>query len=358
MKTAIIVVSYNRPDVTQLMLSSLVKAQVHTDWELFLIDNKSNEESRVMIRHAVADLRLTGRQATFLEQDQNLGFSGGNNIGIRLALSRSDFTHICLLNNDVIVPDGWLDTLVHASENALVGPVSNSVGNEQVVPFSEKISVHEPDAAISSVNQFATSWKTCHFNDLRTTTMLGFFCVLAPISVFRTTGLLDEEFGIGTFEDDDYCLRVRAAGFKTQIVRDQFVYHWGSASFSKISKPYLRRLLARNLAYFEKKHAVLWRNPVSTLHMAYRHELELAFQTKETEKQALLLSNAEKYEPMIQGQITYLNRPYDFFSPTQLESLFSILSAEIDVRLDGYQIRKKIAHIFLSGLQNLLTRLK
>ena len=57
------------------------------------------------------------------------------------------------------------------------------------------------------------------------------FCLLIKREVIDAIGLLDEQFGIGYFEDDDYCLRAIAAGFRPVIAGDGFVHHFGSRTF-------------------------------------------------------------------------------------------------------------------------------
>ena len=57
------------------------------------------------------------------------------------------------------------------------------------------------------------------------------FCLLITREVIGAIGMLDEQFGIGSFEDDDYCLRAIAAGYRAVIAGDAFVHHFGSRTF-------------------------------------------------------------------------------------------------------------------------------
>ena len=57
------------------------------------------------------------------------------------------------------------------------------------------------------------------------------FCLLIGREVIDAIGLLDEQFGIGWFDDDDYCLRAIAAGFRAVIAGDAFVHHYGGRTF-------------------------------------------------------------------------------------------------------------------------------
>jgi O-antigen biosynthesis protein len=74
-----------------------------------------------------------------------------------------------------------------------------------------------------------------------------------PRGVYELVGGLDENFGIGFFEDDDYCMRVKAAGLDVVCVDDVFVHHHLSASFDKLKQSARQALMDKNKAYFESK---------------------------------------------------------------------------------------------------------
>jgi GT2 family glycosyltransferase len=67
-------------------------------------------------------------------------------------------------------------------------------------------------------------------------------------------GLLDERFGIGNYEDDDFSLRARKAGFRLRIAGDVFIHHYGSRTFAARAESY-DTLLERNKALFDEKWA-------------------------------------------------------------------------------------------------------
>jgi GT2 family glycosyltransferase len=74
-----------------------------------------------------------------------------------------------------------------------------------------------------------------------------------PRRVLETVGELDEAFGIGFFEDDDYCRRVEQAGFRVACAEDVFVHHHLSASFAKMQSEEKRELFERNKRTYEAK---------------------------------------------------------------------------------------------------------
>jgi GT2 family glycosyltransferase len=76
---------------------------------------------------------------------------------------------------------------------------------------------------------------------------------MVPHRVWERVGELDEAFGIGLFEDDDYTMRVLKAGYAVACADDVFVHHHHSASFGALPKEVYDELFARNQRYFESK---------------------------------------------------------------------------------------------------------
>ncbi len=78
------------------------------------------------------------------------------------------------------------------------------------------------------------------------------YCMLIKKEVIDKVGLLDEIFTPGNFEDDDYSLRMRKAGYKLMLCKNSFIHHFGSASFEKISKEFSELLIKNRKKFFEK----------------------------------------------------------------------------------------------------------
>ena len=84
-------------------------------------------------------------------------------------------------------------------------------------------------------------------------------------------GGLDEDFGLGFYEDDDYCLRSLREGLRLVCLEDAFVYHRGSHSFQRQPTEETKSLMKRNHSLFEAKHQLTYR-PLR----AWKRHLELA----------------------------------------------------------------------------------
>lgn len=338
----IVIVNYNRSSITNLCLESLIRSKNKALFTVFLVDNASQSSDVERLDFFVNDLQAQSTiDIDYHKSEKNLGFSGGNNIGIRAALAKPEITHICLLNNDTLVPDGWLDDLCKESKCSLVGPVSNSVGNEQVIPV-EYTPMGINGYTINAVRSFAQEWRNSHFPNVVASKMLGFFCVLGDRFLFERVGELDENFGIGTYEDDDFCLRVLNSGLELKIVRHCFVHHWGSASFSAIPSASLIRLMNRNKKYFETKHQTTWIHPTWTLSLALLHELQ------SPQKNPLIV---EKYMGMIKRHTLFLQEHFDLYVKSSLSEVVALKIHSTNVQKNGFWGKLgKLTRLIISSL--------
>ncbi len=245
-KVSIVVVSYNGlHEATRPCLESVFGKTACPEYEVIVVDNHSSDGTvDYLKRMAAREPRL---KCVF--NAVNRGFAGGNNDGIRAA--SGDI--LVLLNNDTLVTEGWLGKIVSALEEdrsiGLAGPVSKSVGNEQ--------RIHTSGRTPGEILAEGEVWAAASRGDKFETDRLGFFCIAMRRDVLDAVGMLDESYGYGFYEDDDYCIRVREAGYRLVCLEDVFVYHRGSATFGKGS-PETKALLRRNRALLERKFGVAY----------------------------------------------------------------------------------------------------
>ncbi|MGV1793257.1 glycosyltransferase [Rhizobium sp. A37_96] len=264
--TGIVIVSYNAPDALVATLASVRRAHNDSAVKLILVDNASNPDERNKIRAAItAHIEEVGSDWRYIEEPENLGFSGGNNVGIREFLADDTITHICLLNSDVIVTDHWLDRML-AHGKDIISSVTNKADSEQCIPVDYNAELSEFINSGSTKISEAPYQRVKSFADRRYDTWQGnlvetdvtFFCVLLTKDACQKIGLLDETFFPGGFEDDDYCLRARKLGYDIFLARDAFIHHWGSASFGKLQYEYFSARAEKNKRYLEEKHGFVW----------------------------------------------------------------------------------------------------
>lgn len=246
---SIIIVSYNNLDKIRNCLESIREKTLYSRYEVIIVDNGSVPEVVEYLRESAQ----SDRRIRVILNGQNLGFAHANNIGLQ-AIS-SDSRYIVLLNNDTVVTRGWLTTLVHwlgDKSVGLVGPVTGSTGaaNEAAI-ITEYQNMDEMES-------FARQSISEHRGSAFDIPMLAMYCLAFRRDLYEEIGPLDERFGIGMFEDDDYSIRVRQKGYRVICAEDVFIHHDGRASFSKLSDVEYQKLFDENRRYFETKWNLKW----------------------------------------------------------------------------------------------------
>jgi len=221
-RLAAIVLNYRTPDETQRALRALSVSKRFVD-DLIVVDNDPTDRGCLTVAESLPGV-------TYLATTENLGFSGGMNVGIRAALARGAGA-VLLVNSDAIVPPdcvAWLERCLDASpDTGIAGPVVRSAadlgrieslgmsytpltGRMRHVSFGARIGVNEilPDRLVDGVSG----------------------CVmLVRRAVFESIGLFDEDYFYG-FEDLAFCLKARRAGFDAVVAGAATAYHEGGRS--------------------------------------------------------------------------------------------------------------------------------
>ena len=258
-KISVIVLCYNQLDYTKQCVKSVLEQTAYPNYELIIVDNNSTDGTVNYLKQVE---RENGNVKLVLNQD-NRGFAGGNNDGIAV----SDGDYIVLLNNDTIVTRGWLTGLLkHYEKNqkaGIVGPITNSIGNEA------KINVSYTD--VTSMPFFAYQYTTEHMGEeFPHSGILAMFCVMISRKVYEEIGPLDENYGIGMFEDDDYSIAVETKGYSLIMAEDVFIHHYGTVSFKKLEDREYKKIFDTNKEYFEKKWGISWKMPHYRDDVAFR----------------------------------------------------------------------------------------
>ncbi|MCC7008869.1 MAG: glycosyltransferase [Acidobacteria bacterium] len=243
---SIVIVTHNNLPLTMLCLESLLRNTNLPAFEIVVVDNASTDGTPDFLgalAPGCPELRV-------VYNARNEGFPKANNQG--LAASRGAF--IVLLNNDTVVPPHWLPRLLaHLRDPAvgLVGPVTNFAGNEAKLPVSYR--------TIGQMEHFAAERSRLFEGQFADIPVLAMFCVAMRRETYDRVGALDERFGIGMFEDDDYTHRVRALGLRIVCARDVFIHHVGQAAFKTlIDRGDYDALFEQNRRWYETKWGVRW----------------------------------------------------------------------------------------------------
>jgi hypothetical protein len=223
MKTSIFVVilSWNGRSDSLSCLASLAKVS-SPPFRIILVDNGSSDGTAAAVRekYPAVEVIATG---------ENLGFPGGNNVGIRRALAgRADY--ICLLNNDTEVDPAFLGEFLAAANRFPHGGI-----------FGARVCYLERPKIVWSqgiaVNRLTGRVLTRHFNapedavpaETTEARAVSAACMFVRREVFEKAGLMDERYFL-CYEDVDLCLRAAAAGFTIHAVPAARVRHRVSAS--------------------------------------------------------------------------------------------------------------------------------
>lgn len=235
---SIVIPAFNQIEYTCQCITSIL-ANTRYPYTLILVDNGSTEP--------VAEYFNTIPGAIVVRSEKNLGFAAGVNLGLAHATG-----HVLLLNNDTLVPEGWLTRLAEILERApdvgMVGPMSNYVSGSQLIPgltFSQ----------LEEISAYAVERRAQFPDGIRDVARLVGFCLLIRDSVFAEVGMLDEGFGLGNYEDDDYCVRVLRAGYRLVVDEGSFVFHYGNRTFQALGMVggNWDELIAENAARFGAK---------------------------------------------------------------------------------------------------------
>jgi len=243
---SVVVVSHDNLALTRLCLESVLENTDSPAFELIVVDNGSRDGSRVYLR----TLARRFAHVHLVLNDVNRGFPAACNQGLGVARGRL----LVLLNNDTMVAPGWLARLdAHAAHPTvgLVGPVTNRIGNEAEVDVSYGTYDEFLDRARARANDRAGQ----RFE----IAMPAMFCLAFRRGVYERLGPLDEGFGLGTLEDDDYAERARRSEYGSFCAEDVLVHHFGEGSLGRMfSDGAYGELITTNRRRFERKWAKPW----------------------------------------------------------------------------------------------------
>jgi len=251
--TVVIVLNWNDYPTTKNCLISLEKVK-YKNFEVVIVDNGSEDDSVQQIRKNFPKINL-------IEAGENLGYAGGNNLGINYAL-RKKADYIVILNNDIVVTANFIKEMVKVAEkNKNIGVVSPKMYYPETKRF------YSAGGYIDWKN--GTGHHRGHlqedkgqFDDNINLDFAPGAAFLVKKEVFEKVGKLPEDFFLMA-DDLDWCTRVRKGGFDIIFAPKSVVYHFESVSYKVYHKglenfgmwsPTKYYFFARSLPRFIRKH--------------------------------------------------------------------------------------------------------
>ncbi|MGY3777192.1 glycosyltransferase family 2 protein [Isobaculum melis] len=242
-----IVLNYNNASDTIDCVRS-IEALNYTNYQIVLVDNLSKDDSAKVLQEHFP-------QYPFIQTGENQGYAAGNNVGIDYAMNQGA-AYICILNNDVLVAPDFLDILVDYAEThgkvGVLGPRICTYEDAQVLESAGSVvnfNKGQVTRLYHQAKEEAVAGKVipCDY--------VGGACMLLKTDVIREVGMIPENYFL-FYEENEWCVTIKKAGYDIFCVADAKVIHKGSASINKVSG-LSEYFMYRNLIVFMKRNGTL-----------------------------------------------------------------------------------------------------
>jgi GT2 family glycosyltransferase len=215
----IIMLTWNGLEYTRECLRTLkAHTPIGDSCQVFVVDNGSTD--------GTAEFLEGLEWITLFRNGRNLGFAGGNNVGIRAAPPKND---LVLINNDLVfVQDDWLQRMQAVAHSA---PDVGIVGCRLIMPNGLLLhaGTYMPTNSFIGQQIGSNEKEIDQYNADREVEGVVFACVYIRRETLAKVGLLDEAY-TSYFEDTDYCLKAQQKGFKTICAGRVTVIHHENVS--------------------------------------------------------------------------------------------------------------------------------
>lgn len=244
-KVAIVILNWNGKEDTLECLASARQLD-YKNHEIVVVDNGSTDDSTDAVTKQYPDV-------TLLQTGSNLGYAGGNNVGIKYALSH-DAKYILILNNDVIVAPDLITEFLNAVNFLPTGSVLGAKIYSYDQPDTLCSFAGRWDSATNRFEYIGNNQKDDQFFNcpLQVDYVIG--CSLfVSAETFNDIGLMDEKFFLN-YEETDWCYRARAKGHQCVVIPKARIWHKVSSSFGGANSPIHTYFMSRNELIWAKRH--------------------------------------------------------------------------------------------------------
>lgn len=268
-KVSVIILSWNRKNDTLETIKSLVKSNINNFFmEIYVVDNGSSDGSQEAIKKLFKEIGKSDNLSTKItELDTNLGFAGGNNVGMRNALSR-DFDYIALLNDDTLVDKDLVGNMI---KEHLCFPDAGAISPK--IYFTKGFEFHKKykENGLGKVIWYAggdIDWNNVYgsnhgvdevddgqYDEVRETDFATGCFVMYKAKVLKEVGLYDEKY-FAYMEDADHAQRLKSKAWKILYSPKGILWHKVSQS-SGIGSDLNDYFITRNRMRFGMRYASL-----------------------------------------------------------------------------------------------------
>ncbi|MDP4089618.1 MAG: glycosyltransferase family 2 protein [Bacillota bacterium] len=253
----IIILNFNSFDETLRCIDS-VRDVEYENYKVVVIDNNSQDGSVDILKKRAGDFIL-------IENSDNLGYARGNNVGIQYGISNGA-EYICVLNNDVEVKKDFLNIIIdYMEKNRKVG-----ICGPCICDFENRTKIQSMGANINLFTGLAMAKKKNKpYESVNGKTYevdyLGGACFVARKEVFDNIGFIPELYFL-FYEETEFCLTAKRAGYKLICLKDSLIYHKRSATISKY-KGLSYYFLNRNRIIFMRRNAAIHHKVIFSLYL-------------------------------------------------------------------------------------------
>ena len=247
----IIIPTYENEEYTVACLKSIKRRTTSDLYRVIWVDNGSKDTSKV--EQTISDMPHLA-----IKLPKNEGFVGAVNKGLEVSTS----PYICILNNDTVVSNKWLEKLISAFDRdpklGIVGPLTMPGPGNGRMDSHHSLSLHSTLIPNKSLNLADTNEYLETYYSKRTgaTPFVAFLCAVIRRDVIDKVGPLDPSYDMGMWDDNDYNIATRKLGYKTELAIDTCIYHKGRSTFALLQTAEgfnVDDLLRRNRKYMDKK---------------------------------------------------------------------------------------------------------
>ena len=241
----IILINYNGYKDTIDCVNNLKKIN-YKNYKIIVVDNASSDDSVEILNEEL-------KNCTIIKSKKNLGFAGGNNLGVNYALDhKADY--ILLLNNDTIVEPQFLNNMLNSFS---IGSKIGIVGCK-IMYYSQKNIIWYGGGYIDwfkfiGVHYGMRQIDKGQCDNKKEIDFVTGCCMLVKREVFEKVGLLSEDYFM-YFEDVDFCVKVKNAGFVMWYNPEAIIYHKVGLSSGGEESPFSIEWCTRNRLLFMYKY--------------------------------------------------------------------------------------------------------